>query len=153
MKQLNEYINPYAGLPEAEIMRTSINVATKDAAFLRGLHGRPTSLQTTLYILLRKLINELQRANILTYDPAAFEHAVANCHISLPDDSNGVSITDAATGNITSRAEQAVNRDDRPGTLRMAREAGSAPSVASDAPRALEGTGSRRRGKKTVRED
>ncbi len=77
------FTNPYEGLPCAQRTRTTIDVATRDKAFLDSLHGRKGTIQTTINILVQKTIHELRRNNITSYDPDAFESAIAGVVVVL----------------------------------------------------------------------
>lgn len=75
--------DPVAGEQKLHTLRTSIVYHRDDFGFLNRVHGRKSTIQITTNILLRKLKHELERNNITSYDPDAYERAVAGCTLVL----------------------------------------------------------------------
>lgn len=75
--------NPYAGLPEARIHRTTIEIDKQVWTFLSAIHGRRGTLQNTINILLSKFINELNRIQFHDYDPDTYERLVTGTNLIL----------------------------------------------------------------------
>ncbi len=82
MKTLITFENPYINVPPAERTRTTIDIANMDLSKLKRVHPG-TIVQTTINILIRKLVDELERNGITEYAPDEYELAVANCSIAL----------------------------------------------------------------------
>lgn len=100
--------NSKGQLPER--LRTSATYLLEHNAFLTSLRGRAGTIQTTANILLQKAYDELKR-NGFTYDPDAYELAIANCTIILGGTALGV-----RTGPGNPVAAEAASGNDGPGT-------------------------------------
>lgn len=89
---MNPFHNPYAGLTlnanKANRHRTTIDCSRIDVTFLNSLHGRKGTLQTTINLLLVKLITQLKQNGITDYNPNGFEQAVGGCCITLGNKAN-----------------------------------------------------------------
>ena len=86
------FTNPYEELPDDRTVRTTIVVSTEHKSHIFAMHGRTGTLQTTINILLNKLIESLKQNGYIEqvggkcvagYDPDAYESAVAGATIVL----------------------------------------------------------------------
>ena len=82
---LNEqsYTDPYDKLPKKDKLTTSITTAREDHAFLFSLFPNRSVVQTTLNILLARLVEELKANGFKHYDPERYQHSIARCRIDL----------------------------------------------------------------------
>lgn len=113
-----KFENPYENMPAEERVRTTIDVSSKTHAFVLGLRGRKGTLQTTINLLLEKLLTTLIEHGITSFDPHEYEHAVANARIVFPTrDGN------AASGNQKPRTNV------RRGTRGVAQHSAESPNV------------------------
>jgi hypothetical protein len=104
----NKFINPWKDLPKEKKTRTTIDVSDEAISKIQSVKPGPI-LQTTINILLFKLVETLLAHGYTTFNPDGFEHAVANCTIVFPDGSTtGV----APAGKRKVRAAKTVSGND-----------------------------------------
>lgn len=78
-----KFTNPYRDLPSEQKTRTTIDVADSDLAALQSI--RPgTGMQTTIAILLVKLVAALKEHGYNEFNPDGYEDAIGNARIILP---------------------------------------------------------------------
>ena len=133
MSTRKPFESPYKDFAPSEIAHTSINFPAKPKAFLNSITGKHGSFQTTVHILLSKLIDQLHEHGITSYDPERYERAVAECHLKL-----GRTIADSPAG------QQAPNRDVGRGTASVAR----GPETALGKPAHVGGVSGEKTGRK-----
>ena len=110
---MSQITNPYRDVPDTR--RTTINFDRTHCSFIEGVHGRKGTLQATLAILLIKLINELKRNGITSYDPDGYSDAV-----------NGATVILGRA--VANTAAKAASRDDRRRTAKLASSPTRRPS-------------------------
>lgn len=136
---MNKFANPYESLPYEDKVRTTIDVAQRTHGFVLGCRGRVGTLQTSINILLEKLVTALTEHGITSFDPDAYEHAVANCTIVLP-------------GRGTLAVAEVSRPDDRRGAEQLARNSAPAPTVPNPSvPHSDRGNKAKAKGRKAVR--
>ena len=72
-----EYKNLFANIPKEDICRSTLQVPFKLKAEFESYDPRQGTIQTTISILLTKLIDELKRTGIEKGDRYAYQAAVA----------------------------------------------------------------------------
>ncbi len=77
------FSNPYDSVPPTERTRSTLVLPNQVLARIRQVHPKGGIIQTTISILIEKLIYELDRANITDYDPGRYESAVLGARIVL----------------------------------------------------------------------
>jgi hypothetical protein len=118
-----KFANPYEN--ETRRTRTTIDIGSVDCAFLKSLHNRKGTLQTTINIILVKLTNELKRRNITSYDPDVYESAITGASINL-----GVYRSPDADNQSQDKTNSG---NERPGTSGLAQSSSGRPSESPDA--------------------
>lgn len=80
-----EFVNPYDTdrIPEPEQHRTSLTLHRKAWQRLNIVHGRKGTLQTTICIMVDKLLGEMDRVGLNDYDPDRFEELVMDMQVHL----------------------------------------------------------------------
>ena len=114
--------NPYESTPPAELLRTTIEIDRKAHGRLYRCRSKKGTLQTTLNILLDRLIQQLDKHGINEYDPERYEHAVSNLSINL-----------GVRGAASNPPAETSHRDVGHGTVPLAREATGTSLESSDA--------------------
>ena len=114
--------DPYHELSAEQRHRTTIDISGEDKAFLASVHSRRGTLQTTIGILLVKLINALKENGITSYDPDRFERSVTGANLLLGGTTPNPVAVETARGN------------DGPRTPPVAREPETPPTTAKHTP-------------------
>lgn len=79
--------NPYPAQGKGLTSRVNVNILTEDLDLLYQVNPRSGPVQTTIGILIAKLIYELKRRNLTTYaDQSSLRDFIANCVIADPDE-------------------------------------------------------------------
>jgi hypothetical protein len=78
-----QFTNPYASIPEGERLKTTIIIGGRDKSFLAALHPEQGVMQTTVALLVTKLIATLKEHGINEYDPVTYAAAVSGATITL----------------------------------------------------------------------
>lgn len=130
----SQFLNPYEHISADDMLhRTTIQFSKRAYERIRRVKPQAGVLQTTINILLSKLINELDKRPDLSdsYNPDAYDFAVANCSITLGGSAG------SPTSNILQRSStplppngmlafipsQAAHRNDGPGASPVAQQA------------------------------
>lgn len=79
-----EYKNHFANLPDADRVRTTVELPTTIKSVINKYDSRQGVLQIAFSVLFTKLTNELAKSNLTAGDYDKYRHAVANCVITLP---------------------------------------------------------------------
>ena len=79
------FTNQYLGLTKEQKLRTTFEIGLTDVARLRSFDPKEGNLQTTLSILVKKLLHELNASTIQPGDFSTYQHAVDTCRIILGD--------------------------------------------------------------------
>ena len=77
------FLNPWCSLPKDQIHRNSLEVAKEYNEKILQICPKTGVIRTTINLLLKKLVDELERSNITSYAPDDYAFAVANCTITL----------------------------------------------------------------------
>ncbi len=118
-----KYENQYYPLSTEQRIRTTFEPSLADYACLRSFDPKTGVLQTTLSILLTKLCHELRNSKIEPGDWAAYQHALCECRIVLPDNVQRSSAPVPTPRSVSSGPEQTAPRDVRRRAKRMAPKA------------------------------
>jgi hypothetical protein len=109
------YQDPYLSLPQDQCFKTSFTLDARDRAFLSSVRPQKGTLQITLAILVKKLIELIKTNGIRDYDPERFERLVAGVTLvttGQPDTAGPVATDEAVTRNdgrgVTELAQQAT---------------------------------------------
>jgi len=98
-----EFKNPYLDLPSEQIQRTTLEIPFTEVSKLKAYEPRTGVLQTTLSIILKKVINELERAKLEPGDRYGYHAAITNARIVLCDSTGKPLIDDSASGGTVAK--------------------------------------------------
>jgi hypothetical protein len=113
-----KFENPWKDLAREDCQRTTVDISREALAKIHRVYNREGVVQKTFYLLITKLINELERAGYTEYD-VGYEVAVADCTITLGGQRSAAA--GPAAGSVDNGPQQATGRDDGSGTPRLAR--------------------------------
>ena len=100
------YQNQYLGLAHDEKLRTTFEISRVDASKIRQYDSKEGALQTTTSILIKKLINELDKSGIEVGDYSSYQRAVTDATIILGQRGTVVKPT---TGRVRAKSTKAVS--------------------------------------------
>jgi hypothetical protein len=75
--------NPVLVVDEVDRTRTTLVLDNKIKAAIERVHTKHGVINTTINIILQKLVHELERHNITSYDPGTYERAIIDCSVIL----------------------------------------------------------------------
>jgi hypothetical protein len=113
---MSEFRDPYDHLPKTELLNTTIEVAQRDNAFLRGIFPHRSVLQITINILLSRFIKACKHHGLREYDPVRFQSAIAFADIVIDPRRP---VTNLASGTDSNKPVETTSGDVGPGAGKM----------------------------------
>jgi NH3-dependent NAD+ synthetase len=80
-----KFENQFALVPPADRLRTTVEIPLRVDARIKAIEPKTGVLQTTISILVTKLIDELNKSNIQPGERYDYQYALAECRLVLPD--------------------------------------------------------------------
>lgn len=126
------FSNPWKELSKDALLKTTVDVSRDLISDIVRVHSKQGVLQTTIYLLLTKLVDELKRNDLTEYDPAAYELGVAGCTITFHLPQRSAANVPAAGQQLDGTAK-ATSGNDGPGSNGLAQSnEGPAPASSVD---------------------